>query len=413
MHPRTMTNLGAFVAAAPGQPPLRIETRSGAVRVATRTQIEQNPLWRRALDRSFAHARKDSRYYRIVEETLEHDFQYGYFLLEDAAGALRSVQPFFVLDQDMLSGLPRLSALCSRSIRLMLPRFLMIRTLMVGCAAGEGHLGTDDDPTAAWIAENLQEALLIYARHARAGMVVFKEFPAQYRQHLRCLARDGYTRVPSLPMTRLSIDYASFDDYLVKALSKSARKDLLRKFKKAGRGDPIEMSVVNDIAPHLDEVYPLYLQVFSRSSLQFEKLTPDYFRRIGQEMPDKARFFIWRQHGRAIAFNFCMLLGNELWDEYLGLDYAVALDLHLYFITLRDVIGWAIRNGSKWYCSGGQGFEPKLRLRCRLDPVDLYVRHRVALVNALLKRLLPLLEPTRGDKILAQFPNYHELWGTR
>jgi hypothetical protein len=395
-------------------PPLRIATRSAVVHVASRQHIHENPHWRQLHDRSLSHLRKDGRYYQIVEETLEHDFQYGYFLLEDSAtGEWRAIQPFFVLDQDLLSGAPRASAILSRTLRPLMPRLLMIRTLMIGCAAGEGHLGTDHDPTATWIAENLQDALLVYARQAKVRMVVFKEFPAEYRRPFECLCRDGYTRVPSLPMTRLSIDYASFDDYLATALSKSARKDLLRKFKKAGRGDPIEMSVVNDITPHLAEVYPLYLQVFSRSSLQFEKLTPDYFRRIGQEMPDKARFFIWRQNGRAIAFNFCLLLGDELWDEYLGLDYTVALDLHLYFITLRDVIGWGIRNGFKWYCSGGQGFEPKLRMRCRLDPVDLYVRHSFRPMNALLKRLLPLLEPTRGDKILAQFPNYHELWGTR
>jgi len=31
-------------------------------------------------------------------------------------------------------------------------------------------------------------------------------------------------------------------------------------------------------------------------------------------------------------------------------------------------------------------------------------------VNALLKRILPALEPTRYDKTLAKFRNYRELW---
>jgi hypothetical protein len=40
------------------------------------------------------------------------------------------------------------------------------------------------------------------------------------------------------------------------------------------------------------------------------------------------------------------------------------------------------------------------------------VRHTSQAVNALMKRLLPLLEPTRYDKTLAKFSNYHELWQT-
>ena len=32
----------------------------------------------------------------------------------------------------------------------------------------------------------------------------------------------------------------------------------------------------------IDEIYPLYLQVHARSKLHFEKLTPEYFCRLGR-----------------------------------------------------------------------------------------------------------------------------------
>ena len=69
-----------------------------------------------------------------------------------------------------------------------------------------------------------------------------------------------------------------------------------------------------------------------------------------------------------------------------------------------------MRNGFKWYCSGGQGFEPKLHLRCELMPMDLYVTHTSKLMNFVLRRVLPMLEPTRHDKALKEFPNYAALW---
>src|SRR5262249_46235225 len=158
-----------------------------------------------------------------------------------------------------------------------------------------------------------------------------------------------------------------------------------------------------DVSPFVDEIYPLYLAVFERSELHFEKLSKQTFCRLGREMPDKARFFIWRQNGRAIACSLCMLEGKVLYAEYLGLDYAVALDLHLYHYVFRDVVSWGIDNGFTSFESGGLNYDPKLHFKSLLAPLDLYVRHTSPLLNPLLKIILPLLEPTRYDKTLRKF----------
>jgi hypothetical protein len=127
-------------------------------------------------------------------------------------------------------------------------------------------------------------------------------------------------------------------------------------------------------------------------------------------MPDKVRFFVWRQNGRIVAFTLCMIEGETIYGEYVGFDYAIALDLHLYHYAFRDVMTWAIANGFKTFGSTGLNYDPKLHLKHRLDPLDLYVRHTSPFFNRLLKRLLPLLEPTRQERILRKFPNCDELW---
>jgi predicted N-acyltransferase len=384
-----------------------IPTPHGTVHIANRLQVEQVPAWQRAL----SHSRKDHRYYAIVEDTILQGFDYLYFVIETPASPVAAIQPFFIHAQDLLAAGEGFAKRLVNGVRKIFPRFLTMRTLMIGCAAGEGHLDQQDDAHGREIIAALTDALKIYARRARVSLIVFKELMHDYRAPMDSLRSHGYTRVPSLPSTRLSIDYANFDDYLTRALSKSARRDLRRKFKKAEDFDPIEMQVVTDLTPYMLEAYPLYLQVFEKSSLQFEKLTPEYFSRIGTEMPDSARFFLWRQNGKLIAFSFCLVKGDELWDEYLGMDYSVALDMHLYFLTLRDAIQWAMQNGFKWYCSGGQGFEPKLHMRFALLPIDLYVRHRWFIANAIMRRVLPLLEPTRNDAAIKNFANYAEVWG--
>ena len=387
-------------------PTPRFPTRDGSVCVATRQQLEKIPAWRKA----FANQRKDRRYYEIVEDTIIQGFEYRYFVLEDKSGQVRAVQPFFVLRQDILQGSgPRVLKIVN-GIRRKIPSFLTLRTLMVGCAAGEGHVDHASDEEAQWVADQLHQALGRYARAARVSMVVLKEFPAAYRESMRTFASNGYTRVPSLPSVKIHLPFADFEQYMSQALSKATRKDLRRKFRDT-QDAGISMQVLTDVSDVIDELYPLYLQVFEKSKLHFEKLTKEFFCRLGREMPDKAKFFVWRKDGRAIAFSTCLLIGDELHDEYVGLDYAVALELHLYFYTLRDILQWAMKNGYKWYCSSAQGYEPKLRLKAQLVPLDLYVSHTWPVANLILRKVLPLIEPTRNHKTIAEFPNSSEIWG--
>ena len=90
----------------------------------------------------------------------------------------------------------------------------------------------------------------------------------------------------------------------------------------------------------------------------------------------------------------------------------MALDLHLYHYAIRDMISWAIEHGYKWLRSSGLNYDPKLHLRHLLDPIDLYVKHTSMISNAVLKSILPLIEPVRYEPILRKFPNYLELWDT-
>jgi len=376
-------------------------------RLVTRAELAQVPRWTRA----FADQRKDHRYYEIVEDTIR-GFDYRYIVVADAGGTVRAVQPCFVLDQDLLQGAGRGIAGFAARLRRYWPRFLYLRTLMVGCAAGEAHIDADAASAPAAMAL-LAPAIPALARELDAPLIVLKEFPARYRAALACFLRAGFTCIPSMPTTSVSIAYPSFDDYMSRALSSKTRKDLRKKFRAAEKSASIAMSAVADIGAVIDDVYPLYLRVYERAKLRFERLSKDYFCRLGREMPDKVRFFVWRQDGRIVAFALCMIEGDAIYGEYLGFDYAVALELHLYHYVFRDVASWAIANGFKSLGTGGLNYDPKLHLKCRLDPLDLYVKHTSPLFNVLLKRLLPLLEPTRQETILRKFANYDELWNRR
>ena len=380
------------------------EISRGTVRTASRSEIEGLPSWRTA----FAGERKDRRYYELVEDTLD-GFVFGYLLVEE--GELRAVQPYFVVDQDLVTGAEGSIQRIVAWSRRFWPRFLYARTLMVGCAAGEGHLDCAAEASQSRIAETLARSLNRIGRDLKCAMIVLKEFPAKYRAPLSCLPRSGFARIPSMPMTTLGLEYKNFEAYLSANLSAATRGKVRRKLRAAERAKPaISMSVVQDATPVVDEIYPLYLDVYERSPLKFEKLTKEFLCQIGERMPEKVRFFLWRQDDRIIAFGLCTIVGENICHEYVGFDYAVAFELNLYYRVFHDIIEWAIANGYKRFYSGSLNYDPKWHLRQSLYPIDLYVRHTSGLVNILFRRLLPLLEPTRSEPILPNFTNYRELW---
>jgi hypothetical protein len=376
-----------------------------AVDVLSPAEAKQCVRWQRAL----AGQRKDHRFYEILEETIRQDFGYRYFAIRHAAGEVGAIVPFFVIDVDMLAGVPRVQRMAEFPRRL-LPRFMRMRTLMVGCVAGEGHLDDGDALSSAEQAQCLARTIAAHAAALRAGLIVFKEFQTRYRSDLACLQKAGFTRAPSMPMVALDIDYPDFETFMARVLSYKTRKDLKVKFRRAAAAGPLEMTVVRDITPFVDEVYPLYLQVYERAQLHFERLTPEYLCRLGRDMPDKTLFFVWRLNGKIAAFSLCMVQDEDVFGEYLGFDYSVALDLHLYHLVMRDIITWAMAHGYKTLRSSEGGYDPKLHLRFRLDPVDLYVRHGSAVTNFVLSKLLRYMVPVSYDPVLRRFPDYDKVW---
>jgi predicted N-acyltransferase len=232
----------------------------GLAKAVTLAELQNCNAWKRA----FENKCKDHRYYEIVEETLKDGFEHHYLLTEDDSGNARVIQPVFFVRQNLVEGVPgKISSMVVR-VRKIFPRFLTMRILMVGCAAGTGDLGACDERDKAWVANALQASLSTYARRNKASLIVLKDFPATYRSELKTFSSNGYARIPSMPMTRLSLHYHNWDEYF-RTLSKATRKDLRRKFRKAERAPKLEMEVVSDITDLVDEIYPLYLAVHERS----------------------------------------------------------------------------------------------------------------------------------------------------
>src|SRR6266536_3313325 len=137
----------------------------GIARTVTRAELQNCSAWKRA----FQDKCKDHRYYEIVEETLEGDFEHHYFVLEDDSGNVRAIQPVFFVRQNLVEGVPGKIRSVVDFVRKKFPRFLTMRVLMVGCAAGTGDLGACDEKDEPWMANALLASLRTYARQNKAS----------------------------------------------------------------------------------------------------------------------------------------------------------------------------------------------------------------------------------------------------
>src|SRR5205085_10812140 len=141
---------------------------NGIARVLSRADLARSEGWAQA----FEGKSKDHRFYEIVADTLGSNFEHHYLSLEDSAGKVRGVQPVFFVQQNLVEGIPALRAAVDK-IRRRFPRFLTMRLLMIGNAAGEGHLSACAPGNEKWVARALREVLPVFARQSKASLIVF------------------------------------------------------------------------------------------------------------------------------------------------------------------------------------------------------------------------------------------------
>jgi len=95
-------------------------------------------------------------------------FEHCYLVFQNPDGRIRGIQPIFFVRQNLIEGVPGRIASMVDLIRKVFPRFLTMRVLMVGCAAGAGELGAANPEDERSLAEALPPALRSLARQNKA-----------------------------------------------------------------------------------------------------------------------------------------------------------------------------------------------------------------------------------------------------
>ena len=321
-------------------------------------------------------------FFKSLDESKFEQFSFYYIMIYDGDTVVGAA-PCFLLRYSLDTSISGPIRRVLNFIKKRFPAFLSVKALACGIPMGEGHIGMGGNSKD--IVDAIVKKMDEIARHEKAQLIAFKDFPHSYSSAFSLLTDSGFFKIDSLPYAEMEITFRDFDGYLNK-LSGASRYDLRRKFKKVDSSVKIDMEIVD----HPDDdtfadMYELYTQILDKHEMGFEVAPKGFFKNMAKNMPEETKFFLWRIDGKLVAFLFALTSGDIFIDYYLGLDYEFAHKYHLFFIKFRDVMKWCIENKIKRYEIGFSGYEPKRRLGFDFTPLNIYAKHRSRFINHIFK----------------------------
>lgn len=330
-------------------------------------------------------------FFKSLDESGFEQFSFRYILVYDGETVVGATS-FFLMHYPLETTVQGPLRAVMFGIKKFFPSVLDLKAVICGLPMDQGRMGIKcEDPQA--VVREIMACLERCAAENKAGVLAFKDFGAEYTELLKPVREMGFCRIQNLPSTDMDLNFDSFEGYM-KTLSRVSRDGLKRKLKKLNAGTLFDLEITHRLTPQaLEEVYALYLQTEAHGDTQFETVPKAFFDRVAVNMPEETYFFLWRKEGKMVAFAYCLAANGHFLDFYLGFDYAIAFDYHLYFVRFRDLMNWCIQHKMKKYEMGATGYEAKRRLGFKMIPIFIYAKCRNAWLNPAFKLLCRAVQP--------------------
>ncbi|MPQ70635.1 MULTISPECIES: GNAT family N-acetyltransferase [unclassified Pseudomonas] len=318
-------------------------------------------------------------WYEALEEGgLEDQFEFAYAILEKDGQPI-GLAPTFIMNVPMELVVPPVIAKMLRVI----PTLRYQRTLFVGSpCSDEGTIGLLPGYSLADILGPLQDALSLRAKAKNAAMTVWKDFgEAQKAAFEGLCATRGLFPMVSFPGTAVELAPGGFEGYL-KTLKSRHRYLLKKKLKHGLVPGALTVQIVQQPDEEtLQALFSLFLQTYEKGKTKFEKLTYEFFQQIA--LKPESHFILLSDGttGKMVAFMLCFLLGDKAINKFIGIDYQVGKQAHLYFQLWEQAVKWSYSVGATRLDSGQTGYRVKRELGHQLVALDCYCRHRNPLLH--------------------------------
>lgn len=222
-------------------------------------------------------------------------------------------------------------------------------------------------------------------------IVMVKDITDTFASGASTLSRFSYRRLDTEPNMVLDISpkWRSYDDYLASLTSRYRKqaKDIAKDV--AAAGFQIErLTTPADVAKHAEKLHELYLQTHNNARLRLVTLSPTFLPTLAEHFGDDLRSTIVRRDNQLLGFVTTLRDRETAVGYYIGFDRETNATVPIYFRLLQCVVDDAISFGCRRLSLGRTALEPKARLGAHPEPFSVWIRHRIPMLNVLVRGLL-------------------------
>jgi hypothetical protein len=205
------------------------------------------------------------------------------------------------------------------------------------------------------------------------------------RQLIFHLKNNGFFVLYGQALAYVPVNFSSIEEYLQR-FSRSRRKDLKRKLRSFSEVSIEQVKTGADFFTdfNIDLLYDLYLNVYEKSRIHFDKLTLSFFKKVFRDKNNGGIVFLYRHQDRIIGFNLCFIVRDYLVDKYVGFLYPDSHRFNLYFVSWFYNLNFCIQNNLRAFIAGWTDPEIKSYLGAEFT----YTYHAVYIKNPLLRFIL-------------------------
>ncbi len=259
------------------------------------------------------------------------------------------------------------------AIRKHWPSFLQMKVLIAGnpLAISGDSLGLEQVPREeipVALAE-IKEQFIKQANNLRVHLALLKEIPETKLNDLKQALLPEFIIVPSMPSAYLELSNNPEETY--KKRLRNHYRNIYHNRKKAFLRGGGSWRIIDDFAPHAEDLWQLYRQVFEKSKTQFEVLTPEFFCQIAKYLTGRVFVAAGFRDNRCIGFALMIARGNYCSPLYIGLEYSLRDELALYYNLLYCSIEEAEKRGYPLVCLGQTAYESKALLGAKFNNLSL------------------------------------------
>lgn len=182
--------------------------------------------------------------------------------------------------------------------------------------------------------------------------------------------------------------WRSFDDYLNSLTSKYRKTCRQIEKEVTSAGCSVDHLDARQVAAHADELHALYLQTHRNAKFRPVTLSPAFLPTLADYLGTDFRCQVVKRDGQLLGFVTTLRDAETAVGYNIGFDRTAALEIPVYLRLLQAVIADAIEFGCRELSLGRTALEPKARLGAKPQPMRVLVRHRIPMLNVIVRALL-------------------------